>query len=224
MSLVPNQNITYDIGSPSYFWNNGYINTLTANNIVANNTQIGGTQLSTFTINSGNNTADTQDASLIFFRGSVVPNALLTWNSTKKRFEFNQALYIQNLSGSTTEPTFSLQGVAGQTGNIFQIASSSGSALFSIDSQGAVSIGTTSILALNSGTTTWTNLSVTNLSNSNFACGLNVSGLSTFTNGLLSFAINHRQRQPKRRLYNQRRRNNDRQFICCRKPFDWNHF
>jgi len=187
-SLVPNQNISYDLGSPSFFWNNGYINTLTANNIVANNTQIGGTQLSTFTINSGNNTADTEDSSLIFFRGSVVPNAILAWNSTAKRFEFNQSLFISNQSGSTTEPTLALQGVAGQTGNIFQIASSSGSTIFAINPMGAVTIGTTSITALTAGTSTLTNLSVTNLSNSSFAGGLSVGGLSVLGNGFVSQA------------------------------------
>ncbi|OYV28110.1 MAG: hypothetical protein B7W98_00260, partial [Parcubacteria group bacterium 20-58-5] len=143
--LVPNQNITYDIGSPSYYWKDAYVGTLTANNISAASTTIGGTQSKTFTLDSANATADTDNQSLIFFRGTVVPNAILSWNAAAgaKRFEFNQPLYISNGSASTTEPLLSLSAVPGQTGNLFQIASSSGSALFNVAANGNVGIGVT---------------------------------------------------------------------------------
>jgi hypothetical protein len=142
-NLVPDQNKTYDLGSPSYYWRNGYIDTLTVNNISAASTSIGGTASKTFTLDSGNNTSDADNMSLIFFRGTVVPNALLSWNAAgnAKRFEFNQPLYIQNQSGSTTIPTLSLQGLSGQTANIFQVASSSGASLFHIAADGSTNIG-----------------------------------------------------------------------------------
>src|SRR5581483_5408191 len=148
-NLIPDGNKIYDFGSPSFFWRNAFIDTLSVNNISAASTTIGGTASNNFTINSDNATADAEDMSLIFFRGTVVPNALLSWNSAAnaKRFEFNQALYISNQSGSTTQPTLSLQGISGQTGNIFQIASSTGNTLFSIASDGSVTIATTSIVS-----------------------------------------------------------------------------
>jgi hypothetical protein len=141
--LTPDKNKTYDLGSPSFFWRNGYIDTLTVNNISAASTSIGGTASKTFTLDSGNNTSDADNMSLIFFRGTVVPNALLSWNAAgnAKRFEFNQPLYIQNQSGSTTIPTLSLQGLSGQTANIFQVASSSGALLFHIAADGSTNIG-----------------------------------------------------------------------------------
>ncbi|MDE2213296.1 MAG: hypothetical protein KGJ34_02070, partial [Patescibacteria group bacterium] len=175
-SLVPNQNITYDLGSPSFFWREAYVGTLDANNLSAASTSIGGTTNTSFTINSSNTTADTEDSSLIFFRGTVVPNAVLTWNSTTKRFEFNQAAYIQNESGSTTEPTLRLEGVAGQTGNLFEAASSTGTTEFAIGPDGSVTISTSTITALTSGTSTITNLSVTNTNNSSFAGGVSIGG------------------------------------------------
>jgi hypothetical protein len=138
--LVPDQNITRNLGSPSFYWNNAYVGTLNANNISAASTTIGGTSNASFTVNSANATADTQNSSLIFFRGSVVPNGLLTWNSaaSAKRFEFNQSLYVQNASASTTEPTVAIQSTAGQSANIFQVASSTGTTLFSVGPDGSV--------------------------------------------------------------------------------------
>lgn len=140
-NLVPDQNITYDLGSPSFFWNNAYVQTLTANNIVANNTEIGGTKSSTFTINSDNVSADIEDSDLIFFRGSVVPNALLSWKSSTDRFEFNQPLFIQNAStNNLTGITLDLKGQSAQTGALFNVASSTGTSVFSISSTGSTTI------------------------------------------------------------------------------------
>ena len=153
-NLIPDQNVTRDIGSTAFYWKNAYVGTLTANNISAASTTIGGTQSNTFTLNSDNATADAEDTTLIFFRGSVVPNALIAWNSaaTAKRFEFNQSTYISNQSGSTTQPTLVLKGLSGQTGDLFQVASSSGATLFSVGSGGSIGIGTT---------TPWGKLSIT---------------------------------------------------------------
>ena len=194
-NIIPNQNSTYDLGSTSFYWKNLYVGTLTANSISAASTTIGGTQSNTFTVNSDNASQDNEDMTLIFFRGTVVPNALLTWNSatSAKRFEFNQSLYIANQSGSTTQPTLALKGFAGQTGNIFEIASSTGTTVFSIGPDGAVTIATSTIVALTAGTSTLTNLSVTNTSTSTFAgalqsASLNVTGVSNFSNILLTNA------------------------------------
>jgi hypothetical protein len=139
-NLTPDQNITYDLGSSSFFWRNVYVGNIIANNISAASTTIAGTASETFTINSNNVSADTEDADLIFFRGSVVPNALLSWKTTPKRFEFNQSLFIQNASSDLlSNTTLALEGAAGQTGALLTIASSTGSSLFGVDSNGNVS-------------------------------------------------------------------------------------
>lgn len=136
-SITPNQNITHDLGSPAFFWRNVYVGNIVANNISAASTTIAGTASATFTINSDNVSSDGEDMDLIFFRGNVVPNALFSWKSIPKRFELNQALFIANQSGSLTTPTLRLQGIAGQTGNLLELASSSGATIFSVDANGA---------------------------------------------------------------------------------------
>ena len=137
-NLVPDSNKTRDLGSASFYFRNGYIDSLNVNNISAASTTIGGTASNDFTINSDNGTADTESMNLIFFRGTVVPNALLTWNSAAnaKHFEFNQSLHIANASASTTNPTLTLKGVAGQSANILQLASSTGTTIASVDANG----------------------------------------------------------------------------------------
>ncbi len=134
-NLIPDQNAARDLGSTSYYWKNAYISTLTVNSISAAFTTIGGTQSSSFTINSDNVTTDSEDATLIFFRGTVVPNAIIAWNSatSSKRFEFNQAMYINNGSASTTNPTLTLQTVANQTANALQIIDNNSSAYFTVN-------------------------------------------------------------------------------------------
>jgi len=141
--LIPTINATYDIGNPSFFWDNGYFDTITANNISAASSSISGTQSETFTINSNNATADTEDMDLIFFRGNVVPNALISWNSSFDLFDINQPLFIQNDSSTTTVRTLDVLGTAGQTADLFRVASSSGMAFFNVLANGNVGIGTT---------------------------------------------------------------------------------
>ena len=96
---------------------------------------LSGTQSSDFTLNTDNATVDTQDMNLIFFRGTVPPNAVLSWNSAanKKRFELNQAMYIKDGNASTTNPTFTIQSVANQTANALQIIDNNSAAYFSVN-------------------------------------------------------------------------------------------
>ena len=137
-NLIPSQNSVYDLGSTSFYWKNAYVGTLTVNNISAASTSIGGTQSETFTINSDNTGADGENSSLVFFRGAVVPNALLTWNAatSSKRFEFNQVLYINNESASTTNPTLTVKTIANQTANGLQVIDNNSSNIFSVNPVG----------------------------------------------------------------------------------------
>lgn len=141
-NIVPDQNITYDLGSASYYWRNVYVGNIIANNISAASTTIAGTASQTFTINSDNATSDTEDMDLVFFRGNVVPNALLSWKTGTKRFEFNQSTFIQNASSDNlTGITLDLKGQAGQTGDLFRISSSTGTNLLNITSAGLIGLG-----------------------------------------------------------------------------------
>ena len=171
-NLIPDVNAFRDLGSTAKYWNNAYVNTLTANNISAASTTIGGTQSETFTINSDNLSADSQNATLIFFRGTVVPNALLTWNSatSSKRFEFNQTLYINNGSASTTNPTLTLQTIANQTANGLQIIDNNSNNIFSVNPVGS--------------NTTMVNASTTYLTVSNTLFGGNLLVGNATTTGL----------------------------------------
>lgn len=184
-NLVPDQNVVHDIGSPSFYWRNVYVGNINANNISAASTTIAGTASQTFTINSANATADTQDASLIFFRGTVVPNALLTWASSPKRFEFNQSLFIQNAStNQLANTTLDLKGQAGQTGALFNVASSTGTSYFNINNLGLATLAQGFVSQASS----TVGGSFTTTGNQTIGGTLAVSGLSTLSNGFLSTA------------------------------------
>ncbi|MDO8443802.1 MAG: tail fiber domain-containing protein [Candidatus Azambacteria bacterium] len=194
-NLVPDQNAARDLGSTSMYWKNAYISTLTVNSISAASTTIGGTQSDTFTINSDNATADNETETLIFFRGQIQPNALLTWNSatSSKRFEFNQSLYINNGSASTTNPTFTIQSIANQTANALQIIDNNSSAYFTVNPTGSkttmVNASTTYATLTNFWGTTGNvaNLTVTNASTTNLSISGNLWGAGSIllSDGLL---------------------------------------
>ncbi|HRH55601.1 MAG TPA: hypothetical protein PK609_01920, partial [Candidatus Paceibacterota bacterium] len=95
-NLIPAENITYDLGSPSAYWQDAFIDELNVNSISAASTSISGTVSETFTINSDNASADAEDMSLVFNRGIAPENAVLSWNSSTDRFEFNQAIFSDN--------------------------------------------------------------------------------------------------------------------------------
>lgn len=146
-NLIPDINITRDVGSPAFYWRNGYFDNLNVNSISAASTSIAGTVSNSFTINADNATSDGEDMQLIFKRGSVTPNALLSWNSTAKRFEFNQPLLVQNATPSGNVLTLDVQGNAGQTTDLFQVSSSTGSRYLAVANNGNVGINTTNPLA-----------------------------------------------------------------------------
>src|SRR3989344_890479 len=145
--LIPSTNNTYDLGSAGSYWADAYIDTLTVNNISAASTSIGGTVSEDFVINTDNATNDTENMTITFFRGIATPNALLSWNSTRDRFEFNQPLYVENLSSTTTVPTLALRATAGQTASVLDLQTSAGATFLAATPSGFLGIGTSSPFA-----------------------------------------------------------------------------
>ena len=141
--LVPDQNAVRDLGSPAYYWDEVYADNITVNTLSAASTTIGGTQNNSFTINTDNNTADAEDVSLVLYRGTVVPNAVIKWDSTQERLDINQPFFIQNDSSTTTVPTLQLIGSNSQTASVFVADDYSGNRLLTLDVDGNLGIGTT---------------------------------------------------------------------------------
>ena len=140
--LIPRQNATYDLGTPALYWDDAYIDTLNVNSIAAASTSIGGTINESFTINTDNSTTDAEDMSLVFFRGTVVPNAVIGWDSARERFDLNQPIFVQNDSNTTTVPTLQLVGTSGQTAPLLRIDDYLNTRLLTLDSSGNLGIGT----------------------------------------------------------------------------------
>ena len=186
--LVPTLNNWYNLGSPSFYWHNLYIDTLNANNISGASTTISGTKSNDFTINTDNASIDQENMNLIFYRGMVPPNAVIGWNAatSSKRFEFNQAARFFNESASTTNPVLTVQGNTGLTANAFQVLDvSTSTVLFSVN---PVSQNTTMANASTTNLTVSSNLwanngTITNASTTNLTVSGNLwTGASSFLN------------------------------------------
>ena len=143
-NITPAANKVYDLGSPSFYWRNLYADNINVNSISAASTTISGTSNNDFTINSDNNSSDTEDVSLVFFRGLVTPNALFRWNATNKRLETNQSFKIQNETPSTGTTTLTVQSGAGQgSTNLFELLNNAGTKLSAFNANGWLGIGST---------------------------------------------------------------------------------
>ena len=143
-SIIPTANKQYNLGSPADYWSNAYIDNVTANNFSAASTSIAGTNSSSFSIDSNNPTNDTQDISLVFYRGVGAPsNGVLSWNSTQKRFEFNQNLFTSgSLSANSLSLTNALPVTSGGTG---QTTLTAGQLLYGSGTGAVQSVATTTV-------------------------------------------------------------------------------
>ncbi|MDP2641946.1 MAG: hypothetical protein Q8P21_01480, partial [bacterium] len=161
---------TVDIGTAGTRFDKIYANEVNATSLIGT-IEGGNINAETVTINFDNVTADTENSFLAFERGSVTPNALLTWNSSADRFEFNNPLYISGnasttgltttgnllVTASTTLQNFTFvnaTGTSATTTNFFSTTASStnlysslltvGGTGLVVDSSRNVGIGTTS--------------------------------------------------------------------------------
>ena len=141
-NLVPDANITRDIGSASLYWKTAYIDTLNVNTISGSAVAISGTTNNDWTINTDNATSDTENMNLIFFRGLVTPNAVIAWDSLLDKFNFNQPTLIQNQSSTTTVPTLDVRAQSGQLADVFRVTNTSNIPLFNVNMNGNVGIAT----------------------------------------------------------------------------------
>ena len=92
---------TVDLGTPGVRFDKIYANEVNATTLVGTITG-GNSSAETLTINSDNTTADTEDSFLAFKRGSEIPNALIQWNSTTKKFILNAPLELSSGIGTAT--------------------------------------------------------------------------------------------------------------------------
>ncbi|MDP3003899.1 MAG: hypothetical protein Q8N43_00065, partial [Candidatus Azambacteria bacterium] len=102
--IVPSVDLNYSLGSASLRFNKIY-----AGELVATSTTAGGTASSTFVINNDNLSNDIEDSSLQFSRGSQSPSAIIKWDSSNKRFDFNAfpVNFQKNIIvGNTASSTF----------------------------------------------------------------------------------------------------------------------
>jgi len=110
-----------NIGSSGVRFGTIYTDNLDATNI-SGVIVTGSTSSNDWTINSDNATADTENMSLAFERGTSIPNALLQWDATAKKFVMNAPLeltngigtasFIGNLTGNVTG---NVSGTSGST-------------------------------------------------------------------------------------------------------------
>lgn len=92
-NLIPVTN-GQTIGTMGTRIQNGFFQNLDVVNMTIASSSISGSISSVFTINSDNGTMDAEDSSLAFSRGAVgTGDALLTWDSTNKRFVVNYPFY-----------------------------------------------------------------------------------------------------------------------------------
>ncbi|MDO8715221.1 MAG: hypothetical protein Q7J73_00155, partial [Dehalococcoidales bacterium] len=89
------------IGSAGTRLNTLWADTVDATNLVGT-VVTGSTSSATWTINSDNATADTEDANIAFERGTLTPNALITWDSAGDEFDFNSGLNLTGTIAATT--------------------------------------------------------------------------------------------------------------------------
>ncbi|MEO6536949.1 MAG: hypothetical protein ABIT47_04605, partial [Candidatus Paceibacterota bacterium] len=151
--LIPAINNQYSVGSPGATWSNGYFDSIHVNNFFVASTSIDGTASNVFSINSDNASVDAEDSTLVFNRGTVSPNATLTWNSTLKRFDFSHPIQTPSLStasftlGSSTFTSLLGAGLADVGGALTVTVSSTSLALDSTYfKQGGNSFGSTATI------------------------------------------------------------------------------
>lgn len=141
--LEPETGSAYDFGSSSRRWLTGYFDTVNATSIAG--TITGGSSTSSdWLINSDNATADTEDSTLSFERGSPATNSQFKWNSTSKLVSLNVPYYINPDTGITQSGTSALIVNQPRADDIFT-ASASGTPRFTVSNEGN--------LTLNGGTT-----------------------------------------------------------------------
>ncbi|OGM97760.1 MAG: hypothetical protein A2735_01215 [Candidatus Yanofskybacteria bacterium RIFCSPHIGHO2_01_FULL_41_21] len=104
--LIPSG--SFDLGSLAQPWVNLYAidGNFSGDITVSGSLNFAGTTSSSFVINTDNTASDSEDAYLAFSRGSITPDAKLTWNSTFKQFEFNEPVNIASSSFTVEGNTF----------------------------------------------------------------------------------------------------------------------
>ncbi|KKS13464.1 MAG: YadA domain-containing structural protein, partial [Candidatus Yanofskybacteria bacterium GW2011_GWA1_41_6] len=178
--LIPFTNI-YDLGSTTNRWRSLYVDSANITNLTAASSSISGTVANDFTINSDNASADAENMSVTFERGTPAINAALQWDSSNHRFTFNFPVFIQTVDAPEPSNEFTkltLKGGNTQLANdYFEIQNSSGDRLFAIETGGGVTA---------SGSAQFGGLSVATASYSRFGTAVTGHALSAASDLLIS--------------------------------------
>lgn len=160
-SLIPETGSLYDLGSSARRWATVYGDTGNFTNFSSSTTTISGTTASDFLINTDNATADTENASLTFERGTPATNVQFKWDASNKILSANSPTF-----GILGDTGIAYSGQAALVINQIQsqdilTASASGTTRFTLDTSGNIKTATwqgAGIGAIYGGTgqTTWT--------------------------------------------------------------------
>ncbi|MDP3874965.1 MAG: hypothetical protein Q8Q22_00375, partial [bacterium] len=183
---------TVDIGTAGTRFDKIYANEVNASTLVGTLTG-GNLTAETFSINSDNATADTEDANLAFERGSVSPNALITWDSAGNEFDFNSGVHITNtlvasssliidtgnVGIGTTTPQYTLT-IASTTASQLALSSGAGFAQWAFrNAGGKLYVATTTVAGDATSSVSALSLNANGLLTIN---SLTATGLGTFNN------------------------------------------
>ena len=184
---------TVDIGTPATRFDIIYANEVNATTLVGTITG-GNSTAETFSLNSDNATADTEDSFLAFERGSVSPNALLQWDSASDLFDFNSNLRI---TGTIADPSI-----------IFNSATAGDTDFWAgvIDDAGA---DDDDLFQIGDGTTPGTNPFLTINTSGNVGIGTTAPGYKLIVVGNSAFQLDGAGRQETITLANYNGANND---------------
>jgi hypothetical protein len=178
---------TNTIGSPSFYWKNGYFDQITANNI-AGTVITGATSSTTWTI--GSTEAGDVNESIIFQRNSGSGNALIQWNAGAGDLRYLSANYPFNATYTVSDSSIGT-GINLLSANLTNNTTGGTQKLLSLTNTGT---GTTEngIYINNTGTGTtafeiagtWTNGIITNNNSVNAGTGALTAGATTLSGTL----------------------------------------
>ncbi len=140
--IIPADNAR-SLGSSVNRWNYGYFDSINVNELNAGGTNISGTASNEIVINSSNVSDDTEDASVVFERGTPVTNAAVRWDASENNINFNFPIWVEgtDTTGQASSTITVKAGINQGNYNLFQIKDVDGNNLVQADPVGHFAVG-----------------------------------------------------------------------------------